>query len=58
MDENHGFDVFVVADATAIFDGTLVEDYFDAEVIPRAAFAQFFDEYAISMSTEDAIWNI
>lgn len=46
MGENRGFEVLVVADATATFDRTLGAETFDAETIHRTALAQLQGEFA------------
>lgn len=44
--ENRGFDVYVVADASATFGRTLGDTEFDAETVHRTALAQLQDEFA------------
>ncbi|RQG97846.1 cysteine hydrolase family protein [Natrarchaeobius chitinivorans] len=46
MAENRGFDVIVVADATATFDRRYDGERFDAETIHRTALAQLEGEFA------------
>ena len=55
MAENRGFEVFVVADATATFDRSLDGDRFEAPVVHRTALAQLDGEFATVISTADAI---
>ena len=54
MAENRGFEVHVVADATATFDRTLNDKHFDAPVVHRTALAHLSDEFATVISTEKA----
>lgn len=51
--ENRGFEVSVVADATATFDRTLADETFDAETVHRTALAQLSGEFATIVETED-----
>lgn len=51
MAENLGFDVTVVADATATFDRTFDGDQFDAELVHRTALAHLEDEFATVATT-------
>lgn len=53
--ENLGFDVSVVADATATFARSLGDDHFDAATVHRTALAHLADEFATVVSTDDAI---
>ncbi|ADD06758.1 isochorismatase family protein [Natrialba magadii ATCC 43099] len=46
MAENRGFDVHLVADATATFDRTFDGEEFDAETMHRTALAQLDGEFA------------
>ncbi|WP_254273630.1 cysteine hydrolase family protein [Haloarcula marina] len=46
MAENRGFDVVVVADATATFDRTLDGERFDPETVHRTALAHLQGEFA------------
>lgn len=55
MAENRGFEVSVVADATATFDRTLGDERFDASTVHRTALAHLNEEFATITSTEDAI---
>jgi nicotinamidase-related amidase len=52
MAENRGFEVHVVADATATFDRTLRDESFEAPVVHRTALAHLDDEFAAIVSTE------
>lgn len=54
MADNRGFEVYVVADATATFDRTLNDEHFDAPVVHRTALAHLSDEFATVISTEEA----
>jgi len=54
MAENRGFEVYVVADATATFDRTLNDEHFDAPVVHRTALAHLSDEFATVIPTEKA----
>ena len=54
MADNHGFEVYVVADATAAFDRTLDDEHFDAPVVHRTALAHLSDEFATVISAEKA----
>jgi len=54
MAENRGFEVYVVADATATFDRTLNGEHFDAPVVHRTALAHLSEEFATVISTENA----
>lgn len=51
MAENLGFDVTVVADATATFDREFDGECFDAETVHRTALAQLEDEFATVTTT-------
>lgn len=53
--ENLGFEVAVVADATATFDRTLADETFDAETVHRTALAQLAGEFATIVDTESVI---
>lgn len=50
--ENRGFEVYVVADATATFSRTLGDTEFDAETIHRTALAQLQGEFAEIVRSE------
>jgi nicotinamidase-related amidase len=52
MADNRGFDVTVVADATATFDRTLDGEHFDAEVVHRTALAHLHGEFAAVRTTD------
>jgi nicotinamidase-related amidase len=54
MADNHGFEVYVVADATAAFDRTLDDEHFDAPVVHRTALAHLSDEFATVIPAEKA----
>ena len=58
MAENRGFDVSVVADATATFDRTLDGDRFDADLVHRTALAQLAGEFATVETTREVIEGI
>lgn len=53
--ENRGFDVYVVADATATFGRTLDDREFDAETIHRTALAQLQGEFAEVVRAEQLL---
>jgi nicotinamidase-related amidase len=55
MAENRGFDVTVVADATATFDRTLADERFDADLVHRTALAHLQDEFATVRTTADLL---
>ncbi|MFA9426097.1 cysteine hydrolase family protein [Natronorubrum sp. A-ect3] len=55
MGENLGFDVTVVADATATFDRRYDGDHFDAETVHRTALAHLEGEFATVMTTADLL---
>ncbi len=55
MAENHGFEVYVVADATATFDRTLGDEAFDAETVHRTALAQLSGEFATVVGTDECV---
>jgi len=55
MGENRGFEVFVVADATATFDRTLEGEQFDAALVHRTALAHLDGEFATVLSTAAAV---
>jgi len=46
MAENRGYEVAVVGDATATFDRTLDDEWFDAETVHRTALAHLSGEFA------------
>jgi nicotinamidase-related amidase len=52
MAENRGFEVSVVADATATFPRTLDGERFDASLVHRTALAHLDGEFATVLSTE------
>lgn len=54
MAENRGFEIYIVADATATFDRTLNSEHFDAPVVHRTALAHLSDEFATIIPTEQA----
>jgi nicotinamidase-related amidase len=54
MAENHGFEVYVVADATATFDRSLNGEYFDAPTVHRTALAHLDEEFATIISADEA----
>ncbi|GGJ03493.1 cysteine hydrolase [Halobellus salinus] len=53
MAENRGFEVYVVADATATFNRTLGDEQFDASVVHRTALAHLAGEFATVVSTDE-----
>lgn len=53
--ENRGFEVYVVADATATFGRTLGDEEFDAETIHRTALAQLEGEFAEIVQSEQLL---
>lgn len=55
MAENRGFEVRVVADATATFPRELGGERFDATVVHRTALAQLNGEFAAIVTTDGAI---
>lgn len=55
MADNRGFEVTVVADATATFDRSLDGDRFDAGLVHRTALAELAGEFATVRSTDEAI---
>ncbi len=55
MAENRGFDVTVVADATATFDRTLEGEHFDADLVHRTALAHLNDEFATVVRSGDLL---
>ena len=55
MAENRGFDVTVVADATATFDRELNGEQFDAGLVHKTALAQLSGEFATIGSTDDVL---
>ncbi|MFP8954266.1 cysteine hydrolase family protein [Natrialbaceae archaeon A-arb3/5] len=55
MAENRGFDVILVADATATFDRTFDGEQFDAETVHRTALAQLDGEFATIVRTADLV---
>ena len=55
MAENLGFDVTVVADATATFDREFDGERFDAETIHRTALAQLEGEFATVATTAELL---
>jgi nicotinamidase-related amidase len=55
MAENRGFEVSVVADATATFDRTLDGERFEAPIVHKTALAHLEGEFAAVLSTDDAI---
>lgn len=55
MAENRGFEVYVVADATATFSRTLDGEQFDALMVHRTALAHLNEEFATISSAADII---
>ncbi|OIB57019.1 cysteine hydrolase family protein [Natrialba sp. SSL1] len=55
MAENRGFDVRLVADATATFDRTFGGEAFDAETMHKTALAQLDGEFATVVRTASVI---
>ncbi|WP_265108682.1 cysteine hydrolase family protein [Halosolutus halophilus] len=55
MAENRGFDVYLVADATASFDRTFDGETFDAETVHRTALAHLDGEFATVVRTADLL---
>ncbi|QFU81538.1 cysteine hydrolase family protein [Natronorubrum aibiense] len=55
MAENRGFDVTVVADATATFDRSFDGDHFDAETVHRTALAHLEGEFATVATTAELL---
>ncbi|MFC4542921.1 cysteine hydrolase family protein [Halosolutus amylolyticus] len=55
MAENRGFDVSLVADATATFDRTFDGEAFDAETVHRTALAHLDGEFATVVRTADLL---
>ena len=55
MAENRGFDVRLVADATATFDRTFDGERFDAETVHRTALAHLDGEFADVVRTADLL---
>ncbi len=55
MAENRGFEVSVVADATATFPRTLGDRQFDADTVHRTALAQLNGEFASVVRTNELL---
>ncbi|MCU4926685.1 cysteine hydrolase [Halobacteria archaeon AArc-dxtr1] len=55
MGENRGFEVCVVADATATFDRTLDGERFDADLVHRTALAHLDGEFATIRRTDEIL---
>lgn len=55
MAENHGFDVTVVADATATHERTLDGERFDPETVHLTALAQLSGEFATVVGSGDLL---
>ncbi|SIS12453.1 cysteine hydrolase family protein [Natronorubrum thiooxidans] len=55
MAENRGFDVTVVADATATFDRSFDGERFDAETVHRTALAHLEGEFATIATTAELL---
>ncbi|RQG90250.1 cysteine hydrolase [Natrarchaeobius halalkaliphilus] len=55
MAENRGFDVIVVADATATFDRTFDGERFDPETVHRTALAHLEGEFATVAETDSIV---
>jgi nicotinamidase-related amidase len=53
MAENRGFNISVVADATATFDRTLNDTSFNASIVHRTALAHLNGEFATIISTDE-----
>lgn len=56
--ENHGYDVRVVADATATFARTLGETEFDAETVQGTALAQLNGEFAAIVEADQLLEDL
>jgi nicotinamidase-related amidase len=55
MAENRGFEVSVVADATATFERSLGDERFDAALVHRTALAHLAGEFATVTATADLL---
>ncbi|WP_247004075.1 cysteine hydrolase family protein [Halosolutus gelatinilyticus] len=55
MADNRGFEVFLVADASATFDRTFDGERFDAETIHRTALAHLQGEFATVVRTDELL---
>ncbi|WP_254862959.1 cysteine hydrolase family protein [Halovivax gelatinilyticus] len=58
MAENRGFDVTLVADATAAFDRSYGGDRFDPETVHRTALAHLNGEFATIVSSSELLESI
>jgi len=56
--ENSGFDVSVVADATATFDRTLNDEQFEASLVDRTALVHLNDEFATVVTTDEFLESV